>query len=180
MFIFLQLHDHEKKLNAILGEIVNQLIGSCSCNVSLNYLLRSEFSCGNEISDPVVLQGTLIRFRNVGSTTLHAQLQTWVDTSPSVEIIGVTLKILPCSTYSGSDTCTQTSSSTVMSVTDSEQSSSSSFNGIPIYASIVLVLLVFITTVVIVVVVLKKKQGKLNRLVIVVNKKTCICVFTRE
>ena len=49
--------------------------------------------------DIVILQGTIVALPETSEEELHKHLQIWVDAGPTLEITGVQLMIVECSTY---------------------------------------------------------------------------------
>ena len=97
--------------------------------------------CGDSTTDRVILQGTLIGTEGGGSTDLHTQLQSWVDGSPIVHVIGIPLQVIPCSTYPGGEASCEiqeppnSTSSTTTKVVDGPQASAG-LSGVTLYAAI--------------------------------------------
>lgn len=126
--------------------------------------------CGDRTTDRILLQGTLIGALQSSSADLHTQLQSWVDTSPTVEVIGIPLQLVPCSTYPGEEASCEfqgpTASANVTASTpgviDSEQSSSSGLGGITLYAALGggMAVLIGIIIVVILLVALRRRGRK--------------------
>ena len=56
--------------------------------------------------DVVILDGALVALPGTTETKLHENLQNWVDSGPVLEVIGIPLQVVKCSTYqSEEDTC---------------------------------------------------------------------------
>ena len=168
----MQTHDRNVKLAAVLRTLIAQLESTCSCRLSLKYIASGALMCGDSTTDRVILQGTLIGALQSSSADLHMQLQSWVDTSSTVEVIGVPLQVVPCSTYPGEEaTCefqepTSTgtnSTATTPRVIDSEEQSATGLGGVTIYAAIgggVAVLMVIVIVVILVVLALRRRRRK--------------------
>ena len=113
MPLLLQTHNGEVKLSTILEIIASQLAQRCSCSFLSNFIANGELICEDRRTDRVILQGSLIGLDdNTSAALLHFHLQRWVDGSPSIEVTGVPLDILPCSTYPINQTICEPSSST--------------------------------------------------------------------
>lgn len=167
----MQTHNKDVKLNSILKILVTQLTQTCSCQLSVKYVGRGNLTCGDRTTDRVILQGQLIGTQGSNSTNLHAQLQNWVDNGPTVEVNGIQLQIVPCSTYPGGKvTCvlevpSSTPSISVVSVVDSVGQSSSKPGGILLYVAVAggVALLLIIAVVIIVLVIVVRKKNRIKR-----------------
>ena len=72
----------------------------------MEYVANGELTCGDQTTDRVIFGGALVALPGVSETTLHKNLQDWVDTSPVLEVNGVPLQVVKCSTYPlEEDTC---------------------------------------------------------------------------
>ena len=108
MPLFLQTHSDEVKLRTVLEIVASQLAQRCSCS----FIANGELTCDRR-TDRVILRGSLIGLDdNTSAALLHFHLQRWVDGSPSIEVTGIPLDILPCSTYPINQTICEPSSST--------------------------------------------------------------------
>ena len=123
-------------------------------------------SCGDSTTDRVILRGALVGTEVSGGSDLHALLQSWVDATPTVQVRGIPLTIIACSTYPGEESSCEPqaqSSPTVPQVTEA----SSALGGIPIYAGAaggaVFLLVVIVVIIVLVVAVKKKRKSKTYR-----------------
>ena len=135
----------------LLNTLVTRLTDSCSCRLSVKYVAESNLSCGDRTTDRVILRGSLIGTEGSDSSDLHALLQSWVAAGPSVEVRGIRLTVLPCSTYPG----------------DESNCGSLSFERLPVYSSVagvvVLSLVAIVVTVVVLVCVRRRKKQKIRR-----------------
>lgn len=169
ILISTQTHDSDVKQNAILQAIVSQLITSCSCRVSVKYIAQGNLSCGDGTTDRVLLHGALISAQESASAELHTQLQDWVNQAPTVEVIGIPLQVIPCSTYLGDEiSCAihAPMGTTSISVVNPEENKSGfDLGGVPVYASVLggLVALVIVIVFVVVVVVAVKRKRRTKR-----------------
>ena len=113
MPLFLQTHSGEVKLSTFIEIVASQLAQKCSCSFLSNFIANGELTCEDRRTDRVILRGSLIGLDdNTSAALLHFHLQRWVDGSPSIEVTGVPLDILPCSTYPINQTICEPSSST--------------------------------------------------------------------
>ena len=72
----------------------------------MNYIDNSKLTCGDSTTDRVILEGALVALPEATEIKLHKHLQDWVDMSPTIEVTGVLLRIIKCSTYpSEKDSC---------------------------------------------------------------------------
>ena len=72
----------------------------------MNYIANSKLTCGDSTTDRVILEGALVALPEATEIKLHKHLQDWVDTSPTIEVTGVPLRVVKCSTYpSEEDSC---------------------------------------------------------------------------
>ena len=72
----------------------------------MNYIANSKLICGDSTTDRLILEGALVALPEATEIKLHKHLQDWVDTSPTMEVTGVLLKVVNCSTYpSEEDSC---------------------------------------------------------------------------
>lgn len=169
----LQIHDSSVKLGAVLNIIISQLRSTCSCRLSAKYVASSNLVCGDRTTDRVILEGTLIGALESSSADLHTQLQNWVDTGPTTEVIGSQLQVVPCSTYPGHEascestpatsTATTATPATIPRVADAEESSSG-LGGVTLYAAVgggvALLLIVVLVIVVLTLAIRKRRNGK--------------------
>ncbi len=103
----MQSHDGSIKQQSILTTVAAQLATVCSCSISTRYMADTRMTCGEGTTDRVSIEGALVAVNNTDEQKLHQFLQDWVDTSPAMEVTGVSLQIIKCSTYSwGKDSCT--------------------------------------------------------------------------
>lgn len=125
--------------------------------------------CGDRTTDRVILRGTLIGTRESDSGDLHTQLQAWVDESPTVEVNGIPLQIVPCSTYLGGEASCDiqepnSTATTFVRVVDQTEASSAALGGVTLYAAVgggvALVLIVVLVIGVLVVVIRKRRRSK--------------------
>ena len=72
---------------------------SCSCAFSVNYVGRVKLNCGDGTTDRVILEGTIVALPETSEEELHEHLQSWVDAGPTLEVAGVQLTVVKCSTY---------------------------------------------------------------------------------
>lgn len=132
----------------------------------MKYVAEGNLSCGDRTTDRVILHGALIGTESSGSSDLHAQLQSWVDASPTVEVRGIPLTVIACSTYPGGEASCGIESPTVP-VVGTEGRSSSTFGGIPLYSAVAggvaLMLMVIIVIIVLVGCVRKRRRRKRRR-----------------
>ncbi len=159
----------------MLGQLASELMQKCSCSLSVKYIAQADLSCDEGTTDRVVLRGALVGTRERSGAELHQQLQEWVDAGQMIQIIGIPLQVIPCSTFSGFEaTCSKSSSpipptttsppSTSTSTTpvikaNDEKSQSSALGGVPFYAAVVggVAFLVILTVVIVVLVVACKR-----------------------
>lgn len=171
LYFHSQTHDGEVKLNAILDHLVSQLALNCSCSISKKYIAQPELTCDGSSTDRVVLQGAFVGTPERGGDELHAQLQQWVDEGQMIQVIGIPLEVVACSTYPGSEeTCTASSATTPIIKVADETAQSSGLGGVPLYAAVVggVALLVIVAIVIAVVIGVcrrrhTKKKYKTNR-----------------
>ena len=72
----------------------------------MNYIANSKLTCGDSTTDRLILEGALVALPEATEIKLHQHLQDWVDTSPTIEVTGVPLRVVKCSTYpSEEDSC---------------------------------------------------------------------------
>lgn len=187
----LQTHDSNVKLSIAQDTIIAKLMDTCSCELSTKFIAGGNLSCGDKTTDRVILQGALIGTLERSSAELHAHLQTWVDAAHTIEVTGIPLEVVPCSTYVGSGgvSCELTTpspaptmlTSTVLMSTmltstgrEADPEESSSFGGIALYSAaaggVAVVLFVILVIVLIVLGVRKKRKTRkyrtdVNRLV---------------
>ena len=75
------------------------------------------------------------------SEDLHTQLQDWVDQSPIIEVTGIQLQVVPCSTYIGGEASCEIqepsdSTPTEIQVVGPGEASSTALGGVTLYAVI--------------------------------------------
>lgn len=132
--------------------------------------------CGDGTTDRVILQGTLIGALQSSSADLHTQLQSWVDKRKPVEVIGIPLQVVPCSTYPGGeascefqdptspeiDTTTDAATpTTIPRVVNSEESSA--FGGVTLYGAVgggVALLMVIAIVIILLALAIKRRRSK--------------------
>ena len=117
----------------MLELMASTLVMNCSC------IAQTNLTCDG---GSVVLQGALVGTEERSGAELHDQLQDWVDAGQKIQIMGVSLEVVSCSTYPGlEESCGRTTSAPARS-------------GIPLYAGVAGgVALLVITTAVIVAIV---------------------------
>jgi hypothetical protein len=163
-----QTHDKSVKLGVILNTLVSQLTTTCSCQLSAKYISSGSLTCGDSTTDRVILQGIMVGALQSSSADLHTQLQSWVDTSPTVQVIGIPLQVVPCSTYPGGEaSCELREPTGATPITiprvDSEESSSSGLGGVTLYAAVgggVAVLLVIAIVVILLILAVRRRRSK--------------------
>ena len=145
---------------------------ACSCELSTKFIAGGNLSCGDKTTDRVILQGTLIGTLERSSAELHAHLQTWVDAAHTIEVAGIPLEVVPCSTYTGSggvkcELTTPSSTPTVLTSTGREVDTgeSSAFGGITLYAAVAggVAVLLFVVLVIVVIVLCVRKRRKTKK-----------------
>ena len=143
MLLLLQTHDGAEKLNAVLERISSQLTLRCSCLFSSKLIANGELACGDRRTNSIIIRGNLIGLDNTSAALLHSRLQQWVDSSPKINVTGVFLDILPCSTYLKSEAPCETR-----------------VGGVPLYVGAVggVVIIIIIIIVVVVAVVCRKMK----------------------
>ena len=87
------------KQQSILTTVAGELSKVCSCPLSVRYIAHTQLTCGDHTTDRVILEGTLVALSKITETKLHQHLQDWVDTSPTIEVTGVSLQVIKCSSY---------------------------------------------------------------------------------
>jgi len=132
--------------------------------MSAKYVAGGNLSCGERTTDRVILQGVLVGTPESDSSELHKQLQEWVNDSPALEITGIPLKVVSCSTYIGDGTAcgiqlaSVTTPTRTVKVADPDENVSTPLSGIPLYAGIAGgVALLMVVVIVVVLVFLRKK-----------------------
>ena len=146
MLLLLQTHDGAEKLNAVLEHISSQLKLRCSCLFSSKFIANGELACGDRRTNSIIIRGNLIGLDNTSAALLHSHLQQWVDSSPRIEVTGVFLDILPCSTY-----------------LISEAPSETQVGGVPLYVGAVGGIVIIIIIIIIIVVVVAVIRRKMKR-----------------
>lgn len=81
-----------------MATVAAQLSKVCSCSLSVRYIANTELTCGDHTTDRVILEGAIIALNKISETKLHQLLQGWVDNSPTMEVTGVSLQVIKCST----------------------------------------------------------------------------------
>ena len=61
---------------------------SCNCTYSSTYIISSRYLCDRSYTGSIVFQGELISSPSINSSQLLAALQSWVRSSPTVNILG--------------------------------------------------------------------------------------------
>lgn len=137
----------------------------------MKYVAEGNLSCGDRTTDRVLLRGALIGTEGSDSSDLHAQLQSWVDAGPTVEVRGIPLTVIACSTYPGGEASCQIQSPT-NPVVETEGQASSTFGGIPLYAAVAggVALLLGVIVVIIVLVGVRRRQRRRKRYRLVVRE----------
>lgn len=154
----------------MLNTIITQLKRTCSCQLSAKYVTSTGLMCGDATTDRVILQGTLIGALESNSTDLHTQLQNWVDGSPTIEVIGIRLQVVPCSTYPGGEascefqepgSATTAAPTTIPRVAKPEESSG--LGGVTLYAAVgggVAMLMIVAIVIILLALAIKKRRNK--------------------
>ena len=165
------------KLSTVIEIVASQLAQRCSCSFSGKFIANGELTCGDRTTDRVILRGSLVGVDGTSGAQLHTQLQQWVDSSPKIEVTGVSLEILSCSTYPGNEaSCLiQEPSGTV----SAEAHNKAPSGGLPLYAGVGaaggVAILVIIVIIIVVALVCRKRMAKknyqLNRYCIYFHKK---------
>ena len=80
-----------------MSTVAGQLSAECSCLLSVRYIANPSLTCGEGTTDRVVLSGAIVALKKENSKVKLGQLlQAWVDSTPVIEVTGVSLQVTKC------------------------------------------------------------------------------------
>ena len=105
-------------MSTVLNHLASELMKTCSCPLSAKYLANADLSCSASSTDRVILTASLVGTQERHGAELHSLLQQWVNDRQMIQVQGVPLEVIVCSTYPGfAATCSNTPTTTLNSPT---------------------------------------------------------------
>jgi len=95
--IFFQGIGIRDKIEVVSQVISEVLLSSCNCTFSPKFIALSVIKCGEEATDRLIFEASLVSTQTDKSANLRNQVQDWVYTEPTVVVHGVQLQLAPCS-----------------------------------------------------------------------------------
>ena len=77
-----------EKTHALKLWLASFISVSCNCTYPSTYIISSRYLCDRSYTGSIVFQGELISSPSINSSQLLAALQSWVRSSPTVNILG--------------------------------------------------------------------------------------------
>jgi len=62
----------------------------------MRYIANPSLACGDGTTDRVILSGAIVALKETSEVKLGQLLQDWIDSTPILEVTGVSLQVIKC------------------------------------------------------------------------------------